>query len=317
MPERYRQALFAILTFGAGLFAGFLIVVAVLRPAMSTSEATSRAGIGTSEAQAISANESVNDGSDEVNSTLLRVSNEIDDDSHVVSASGSQPEAGLDVLLARIDVLNEGWGRIQTELAELRQRLDLMERRSVQRSEQESPEQQQSMRPLTPQEQRSALVRAGVTAGQAEDIVWRRAQLALDRLELRDQAAREGWLDTPRYQEELQAINEQRVSLRDELEVDSYDRYLYETGQNNRVSVDSLIPGSTGEASGIQPGDIIESYGQEPVFDFGDLRSATTEGERGELVPMVVRRGNRQVELWLPRGPIGVQLEATRLDPRG
>jgi hypothetical protein len=30
-----------------------------------------------------------------------------------------------------------------------------------------------------------------------------------------------------------------------------------------------------------------------------------------------VRRGNQIVEVWLPRGPIGIRMDAARIDPNG
>jgi hypothetical protein len=219
-------------------------------------------------------------------------------------------------VLARIEDLAAGWGRMQAELAQLRARLAAVEQRADPQPPEPAPVAAQPRRPTTPDEQRGALLRAGVAADLADDIVWRRAQVSLARLELRDEATRDGWLNDGRYREELARIDEQRVSIRDEIGVDAYDRYLFETGQQNRVLVDSVIPGSAGEESGIQPGDVIERYGDQPVLGFGDLRSATSDGERGELVPVNVRRGNQQVELWLPRGPIGIGLDATRVDPR-
>jgi hypothetical protein len=219
--------------------------------------------------------------------------------------------------LARIDDLAAGWGRMQAELAELRARLVVIEQRAEPTPAEPAAAANQLRRPTTPKEERVALQRAGVAPDLADDIVWRRAQASLARLELRDEAIRDGWLNSDRYREEMRRIEEQRVSIRDEIGIEAYDRYLFETGQQNRVLVDSVIPGSAGEESGIQPGDIIETYGNQPVFDFGDLRSATSAGERGELVPVNIRRGDQQVELWLPRGPIGIGLDATRADPRG
>jgi S1-C subfamily serine protease len=107
------------------------------------------------------------------------------------------------------------------------------------------------------------------------------------------------------------------VSLRDEVGTDVYDRCLFETGEDNRILVDSVIPGSAGDESGLLPGDVIERYGDEPIFGFGDLRGATTEGEPGELVPVQVRRSGGMVELWLPRGPLGIRLDSTRVEPMG
>jgi hypothetical protein len=34
-------------------------------------------------------------------------------------------------------------------------------------------------------------------------------------------------------------------------------------------------------------------------------------------VPLQVRRGGQLVEVWLPRGPIGIRLDAARVDPNG
>jgi S1-C subfamily serine protease len=139
----------------------------------------------------------------------------------------------------------------------------------------------------------------------------------LARLELYDEASRNGWLRSDRYRDELRRINEQRVSIEDEIGIDAYDRYLYETGQPNRVAVESVLPGSAGEESGLLPGDVIQRYGDVKVLDFQDLRAATSAGERDELVSVIVVRGGEPVELLLPRGPIGIGLEATRAEPDG
>ena len=221
-----------------------------------------------------------------------------------------------DALAARIQELTDGWGRMQADLAELRQRVALVEQREPE-PEPDDAEPTQRRRPASPAEQRDALLRAGVTPEVADDLVWRRSQLSLARLDLRDEAARDGWLGSARYREELRRINEEQVSIEDEIGVDAYDRYLYETGQSNRVAVDSVIPGSAGEESGLQSGDVIERYGDAQVLDFQDLRAATSAGARGELVPVAVRRGGEVLEVWLPRGPIGIGLDATRVEPGG
>jgi hypothetical protein len=217
-------------------------------------------------------------------------------------------------LVSRIDDLTDGWGRMQAELADLRQRVATLEQRPLQNAG-AAAESARAALARTPEQQRDALVRAGVAPEVAEDILWRRAQVSLDRLELRDQASREGWLNTDQYREELRRINAQRVSLRDAVGDDAYDRYLYETGEDNRIRVDSVIPGSAGEQNGLLPGDVIERYGEAPIFNYRDLRGATSAGQRGELVPVQVRRGEEMVEILLPRGPIGIRLDSTRADP--
>lgn len=227
--------------------------------------------------------------------------------------STAAPSAAL---TARLDGITAAWGQMQAELADLRQRVAFLESRPVAvAGEQADPEPRAVAR--TPEEQRDALVNAGVPIEKAEDLLWRRGQVSLQQLELRDRAIREGWLNSDRYRAELRRINEERVSLRDEVGADAYDRFLYETGEDNRIVVDSVIPGSAGEQNGLLPGDIVERYGDAPIFDVGDLRGATSEGARGELVPVQVRRGDGMVELWLPRGPIGIRLDSARVEPQG
>jgi hypothetical protein len=229
------------------------------------------------------------------------------------------PSVTLDVtdaLQARVDELAAGWGRMQAELAQLRHRVALIEQREPQPDDESAPGGRRSG-PATPAEQRDALLRAGVLPDVAEEILWRDSQLSLARLELYDEASRNGWLRSDRYRDELRRINEQRVSIEDEIGIDAYDRYLYETGQPNRVAVESVLPGSAGEESGLLPGDVIQRYGDVKVLDFQDLRAATSAGERDELVSVIVVRGGEPVELLLPRGPIGIGLEATRAEPDG
>lgn len=226
------------------------------------------------------------------------------------------PAAPSAALLARLDGITDAWGQMQAELAELRQRVAFLESLPVPNAaDQAGTEPRAAAR--TPGEQRDALVSAGVPIEKAEDLLWRRGQVSLQQLELRDRAIREGWLNTDRYRAELRRINEQRVSLRDEVGPEAYDRFLYETGEDNRIVVDSVIPGSAGEQNGLLPGDVVERYGDEPIFDVGDLRGATSDGARGELVPVQVRRDGGMVELWLPRGPIGIRLDSARLEPQG
>jgi membrane-associated protease RseP (regulator of RpoE activity) len=169
--------------------------------------------------------------------------------------------------------------------------------------------------PKTADERRDVLVAAGVTASLADDIVWRESRIELERLNLRDQASREGWMGSDRYREALNALSEDGGSLREEIGDSAWDRYLYLTGEDNRVAVSSVIPGSAAEAAGLQPGDLIESYAGGQPFGYNDLRQATTEGEKGELVAVRIRRGDRLIDAWVPRGPLGVRLGMTRAEP--
>ncbi len=218
-------------------------------------------------------------------------------------------------LRQRIDELADGWGRTQAELAVLRERLTTLERRPLPVADRADDDPGRPAPPQTAQQRRALLVQAGVAPERAEEIVWQEAETTLGRLELRDIAAREGWLGTERYRDELRQLRDGDVALREAIDARAYDRWLYLSGEDNRIGIDRVIPGSAGEEAGLQPGDLVETYDGEPVFDYQDLRSATSLGERDQLVPVQVRRGGELVEIWLPRGPIGIQLDATRAEP--
>ena len=159
------------------------------------------------------------------------------------------------------------------------------------------------------------LVSAGIAEQIAADIIRRKNEIDLQILELRDRAVREGYLGTSRYSSELDALLEQDVSLREEIGDDAYDRYLYTTGQTNRVNIASVMLGSPAEQAGIQKGDVILNYGDRQLFNWSELQDATTRGERGEYVNVSILREGQLLNLWLPRGPLGVRLGAARVKP--
>lgn len=205
------------------------------------------------------------------------------------------------------------WRAAEARIADLQARLANVERTLADRLAAEEPE-----RPKAPQsldDRRDVLVAAGVSPGLADEIVWREARVELERLNLRDQAVREGWMGSDRYRETLNALGEDGGSLREEIGDSAWDRYLYLTGEDNRVAISSVIPGSAAEAAGLQPGDLIESYAGGQPFRFSELRQATTEGEKGELVAVRIRRGGRLIDAWVPRGPLGVRLGMARAEP--
>lgn len=160
-----------------------------------------------------------------------------------------------------------------------------------------------------------ALITAGVPADYAGELAQRLNQRAMDLLYLRDQAIREDWIDTPRYREEAQTLRSSTTSLREELGADAYDRYLYASGQPNRVIVSSVIGSSPAELAGLQNGDRIVSYDGNRIFSPNDLRNATTQSQPEDQVVMQVDRGGQIVEYFLPAGPIGVHLDVDNVEP--
>ncbi|MCU0834608.1 MAG: PDZ domain-containing protein [Chromatiaceae bacterium] len=227
-----------------------------------------------------------------------------------VSASPADAE-----FQSRLEDISRGWTRLEAEIARLQARIDGLERRLV--AAPAAGGERAETAPADPAEQRrTALVKAGLAEDQAAALVWREAQADLDRLELRDLAMREGWFGTDRYREELGRIETEVPRLRAEVGDEVYDRYLYAVGEQNRVRISSVIPGSAAEDAGLRAGDMIETYEGARVFGFNELRRATSGGERDELVPVQIRRADgTRVQAWLPRGPLGVRLDMARADP--
>jgi hypothetical protein len=159
------------------------------------------------------------------------------------------------------------------------------------------------------------LIAAGIDAFTAEDIARRQSEIQLMRLELRDRATREGYLGTAQFRDEMRELRDSEVDLRNEVDEGAYDRYLYYTGQPNRISVDSVMLGSSAENNGIEPGDVLYRYEDKRIYTASDLRTATTQGERNEFVDITLIRQGNTVSLSIPRGPLGVRLTPVSINP--
>ena len=66
-----------------------------------------------------------------------------------------------------------------------------------------------------------------------------------------------------------------------------------------------------------QPGDVIIRYDGTRIFSGGELRTLTGSGVVGEPVRVEVDRDGVRLEYEIPRGPLGVQIGADRVDPFG
>jgi len=159
------------------------------------------------------------------------------------------------------------------------------------------------------------LIRGGIDPSLAEDIVRRKNSIELKRLALQDRATRDNYLNTQRYFDELVEINKQDVTLREELGDDRYDEYLFASKQNNRIRISSVMLGSSAEQAGIKKGDIVLSYNNYRMFAWQELKDATSEGQLGDYVSISINRNGEIYSFSVPRGPLGIQLGATRLEP--
>lgn len=154
-----------------------------------------------------------------------------------------------------------------------------------------------------------ALIAGGLDPNRAADLKRESDNLAMAEMYLRDQATREEWLDTPRFEEELAALAAQRVSIRDELGDDGYDRYLFAMGQTNRVRVDDVMADSPAAQAGLQFGDMILRYGDDRIFAPDELVDHTRQGTPGEMVQLVIVRQGELMTVEVPRGPLGLRVD--------
>ncbi len=165
------------------------------------------------------------------------------------------------------------------------------------------------------EQQYQALIGAGIDKQVATAIKQRVDQWELSRLDLIDQATREGWRRSDEFGDAMRDLRDQRVDIRAELGDDAYDRYLFSSGEDNRVRIASIIDGSAAQLAGMESGDLVLSYANTRIFTAQELQRATREGSRGEYVSVYVQRFSEYLELSIPRGPLGVQLTGARHEP--
>lgn len=157
-----------------------------------------------------------------------------------------------------------------------------------------------------------ALIELGVDPVEAERLRQRYEEAELERLYLRDQAVREGWAGTRRHFNEGVRVE---LELRQELGEERYDQMLYALGRNNRVVVRDVLSDSPAEQAGLEPGDVVLSYGDRRIFRAQELQNQTARGEAGDYVRVdVVRDGERRT-ISVPRGPLGAVIRESRLPP--
>lgn len=159
-----------------------------------------------------------------------------------------------------------------------------------------------------------ALIESGMSDSQARELKINFEQLELERLYLRDQSIREDW-DRDRYREALQALDSKEDELKNQLSESEYDSYLYASGQTNRVAVTSVLESAPAAAAGIEPGDHIIRYDNQRIYNWRDLRDATSSGTIGNMVSVEVDRDGRTMDFYLARGPLGIRMNSVSVAP--
>ena len=159
-----------------------------------------------------------------------------------------------------------------------------------------------------------ALVAAGMDAARARELKLFFEQLELERLRLRDRAAREGW-DRAQRRDGFEALEDRENSLREQLGEDEYAAYLYAAGRPNQVEVTDVLASAPAGQAGILAGDRILRYANERIYSPRELRVATTQGEVGEPIEVEVERDGETLRFYLSRGPMGVRTGSLSIAP--
>lgn len=161
------------------------------------------------------------------------------------------------------------------------------------------------------------LVSAGMDNSTATEFKAKVDDLAMQRLYLRDQAMREGWLGEQRYREESQRLFQAQNNLRQDFGDPAYEAYLYASGRPNRVQIQNVLDGSPAAEAGLRAGDQILSYNGQRTFQTNELRTATQQGRSGEMVPVQIIRNGQTLDVYIPRGPLGIQMTGSSERPGG
>ncbi len=214
----------------------------------------------------------------------------------------------------RLNVEGAAYARLDEELAVVKRELRLLtERFDTLIAQRDEAQELRERRARQVDEQ--TLLEAGFDDEEATFIAQRHGEQQMALLELRDQAAREGWIDSERYTQEARELRNGTGSLRNDLDEETYDRFLYGTGRMNRVLVQGVIASSPAQSVGLLEGDVIVRYDGRRVFSGHDLRDAITASQDEVPAMVEVEREGVVHEFELPRGPLGIHLGAESVEP--
>ena len=102
----------------------------------------------------------------------------------------------------------------------------------------------------------------------------------------------------------LRAAGAADAQILDEIGPVAYDQLLYEQGRDNRSKVQFVAERSNAGQAGIQRGDVILSYGGEPVFAPRSLRETNRLFAPGGEIVVEVDRGGEILEFIVVTDPI-------------
>lgn len=146
---------------------------------------------------------------------------------------------------------------------------------------------------------RTAMIEAGLSPARADYIQKRESEMRFEMMQAYYEARNSG--------ERIDPITmNPEALLRADIGDADYEKYLQANGRSTAVDVANVMASSPAERAGLQPGDQIVGYDGERVFSTSDLMQRTMAPGSGDVVVDVVRDGV-QMQVVLPRGPIGVE----------
>ncbi|MEE3327805.1 MAG: PDZ domain-containing protein [Myxococcota bacterium] len=150
-----------------------------------------------------------------------------------------------------------------------------------------------------------ALLSLGIREGEIERIeeVWQ--EYFMNRIRIDNERSRQ----KDKWKEAAQLDIMNAAQAREALGDESYDAMLYAMGEKNRVFFSKLLEDSPGMSAGLMPGDELISYDGQRIFRPFEIKQLTSEGDRGEWVEVRVQREGEPRRFFVPRGPIGAQLD--------
>jgi len=218
-------------------------------------------------------------------------------------------EYQIEALQLKIEVLQHQVNILQNN----QDKIETLSQNNKQNKPENLPRNKKANTPVSPNKEN--LLASGINADIADDILRRLSQQDFRRLELQNLIQRSSSTTRRQYSIELRELNKNKISLRSEMGDEAYDKYLYVSGQNNRVKVSSVMSGSPAESSGFQADDVILFYDDKQILNWSDIRTATIQGEIGSYTNVEILRDDEQISLMVPRGTLGVQLDAVQLNP--
>lgn len=228
-------------------------------------------------------------------------------------------------LSSRIEFLENKVDNQQNRLAEYESKLDGLEQQLIEsqlnqidqanhekQSQQQKITENKTLKPPTLQEK---LLATNMPLDTVQSIQQLIGDNRMARLQLRNQAIREDWFDSPEYFEKAQLLPGALDGIREQFGDQVFDQYLYASGRPNRVVVVDVFSDSAAKVAGIQSGDIILSYASKAIFSMSELQQATTEGIAGENVLIEFMRDDSFLTTSVPRGPMGISMSMLRKKP--